>query len=184
MENWRELFDEVYHQPPPATNEEVAALLGALAQPLSDAELEETVRSQRNPFSPGDDLFSRWAPFDPRSWSFFSVALPGAYESLLRWSNGPSVRTGSREFGFFGSLELREYLLAYNFPEYMPGAIPIGLDGGGVFAAFDTRGGLQNDEYPILATAAGNLGFEDATLISVAFKSFCTGRTAIGSLGT
>jgi hypothetical protein len=68
---------------------------------------------------------------------------------------------------------MREYLLAYQFPHYMPGAVPLGLDGGGIFAVFDTRAGLRDGEYPILASGAGDLCWDDAVPLAASFAQFC-----------
>jgi hypothetical protein len=77
------------------------------------------------------------------------------------------------EFGFFGTNEIREYLLAYHLPQYMPMTVPLGLDGSGNFALLDVREPMVKGEYPILVAAAGNLCFDDARRAAGAFEQFC-----------
>jgi hypothetical protein len=77
------------------------------------------------------------------------------------------------EFGFFGTHEIRECLLAHHLPQYMPMTVPLGLDGSGNFALLDVREPMVNGEYPILVAAAGNLGFEDARRAADTFEQFC-----------
>ena len=68
------------------------------------------------------------------------------------------------------------------FPEWMPGAIPFALNGGGVFYVFDMRQQPQNGEYPILMAEAGTLDFEYAKLIGNSFLEVCQGTTNIEDL--
>ena len=90
--------------------------------------------------------------------------LPPSYVELLKLSNGGGITIGDREIAFFSPTEMREYLVAYQFPHYIPGALPFGLNGGGVFYVFDMREPMKASDYPILAAAAGNLVYDDAPL--------------------
>jgi hypothetical protein len=63
------------------------------------------------------------------------------------------------EFGWLG-LDMADYLTAYEFSEYMPGALPIALDGGGGFYALDCRSDGVNRSQPIVWSHSGNLGWE------------------------
>jgi hypothetical protein len=73
---------------------------------------------------------------------------------------------GDRTFSpMFTTLTVRDYLLSYMVPEYMPGSLHFAFDGGGCFFLFDMRGEPVEDEYPILFVSAGNLGYEDAVLL-------------------
>jgi len=105
-----------------------------------------------------------------------SEPLPEDLVAFLCWSDGAAWRTGSREFSSFGCKEIREYMLAYEFPEYMPGAIPLGLDGGGIFCALDLRAGSSSSLY---AAGSGNLDWNDVCYLAPTFTDFCRGTSRI-----
>jgi hypothetical protein len=114
-----------------------------------------------------DELFalSGWWPS--------ARAMPDDYRSFLRWSNGPAVDWYDWSFGFFSTVDIVTYHAEYNFRTYMADAVPIGFDGGGVFACYDVRG--LADGMPIVMASAGNLGFEDARFVAATLFEF-TGR--------
>ena len=177
---WPTLFDEVFERAAPAD----AAAVGAVLAPLSAGEVAAVVAELRNPWPPTSPHFATYRPLDPSKWSLPRPPLPTSYVDFLAWSDGASWRTGQREFSCFGCKHLREYLLHYHFPQYMPGALPIGLDGGGVFGVFDLR-----DDPPrngpsdaVWAIGSGNLGWEDAVKVADSFVEFCRGRTAVGDV--
>ncbi len=72
-------------------------------------------------------------------------------------------------------------LLAYELPEYMPGAMPIAFDGQGTFFLFDMRQPAVGGEYPIVRAHAGYLGWEAEAsgVIADSFLAMCRGRTEI-----
>lgn len=105
------------------------------------------------------------------------IRVPAEYKELLRHANGGLLANGRREFGFFGMKELREYYLNYLFPMYMPGALPIGLNGGGVFYAYDLRS-LENT--PVVACQAGVLSWEDAVFLGQSLAEVFSKDTDIG----
>ena len=170
--DWKAVFTTC-SSAPPATDEDLRQLAEDLRRPLSPREIETVNAEQRNPFNVSDPLAHRWRPFDAALWCMPSGQLPPSYESFLRTSNGGPVRTGAMEFSFFATHELRGMMLGYHLPEYMPMAIPLGLDGSGNFVLFDARAPLRAGEYPVLFAAAGNLCFEDARLLSTSFEGFC-----------
>lgn len=176
--DWDSTFSES-QRPRGATAEELDSFARDLRRPLDPAEIREARASQTNPWPAGHELHNSYQPLDPSTWRVPSVTLPASYRSLLAWSNGPWVRRDERELGFFGTADVREYLLAYQFPHYMPGAVPIAFDGGGVFACFDTRGGLVDGEYPILVAASGDLDYASALPAAASLVEVCTGRTPI-----
>lgn len=51
--------------------------------------------------------------------------------------------------------------MGYDFPQYMPGALPFASDGDGGFYVFDMRHAAIEGEYPVLTVEAGNLGYDD-----------------------
>lgn len=75
----------------------------------------------------------------PSDWVVSLRDLPSSYVDLLCYSDSGGIVNGEREIGYFGSSELREYLLSYQFPDYMQGCLPFGMNGGGVFYIFDMR---------------------------------------------
>ncbi|NOK63443.1 MAG: hypothetical protein GFH27_549347n2 [Chloroflexi bacterium AL-W] len=87
-----------------------------------------------------------------------------------------------REIGFFGAHDIRAYLLNYHFPEYMPLAVPFGLNGGGVFYVFDMRNPPSDREFPILASSAGVLDFDDSPIIAYSLAELFAGTDHIEDL--
>jgi hypothetical protein len=104
--------------------------------------------------------------------------LPPSYLSLLRWSDGGSFVNGDHRFDpFLPCSRLREYLLGYHVPQYMPGALPFALDGGGGFYLFDMRAGPVRGEYPLLYAGASNLRYDDAVAVASSLIEACRGTT-------
>lgn len=107
---------------------------------------------------------------------------------MLRWSNGGWCRNGEREFGFFptdhptGSV--REMLLAYCLPEVMPSALPFAFNGGGVFYLFDMRKEAKNDEFPIVCSHVGSIGWDldDYVVVADSFLAACQGKVDVENL--
>lgn len=92
--------------------------------------------------------------------------LPNSFLELLKLSNGGSLENDEREIGVFGDQSLREYLLEYQFPDHMPGCLPFGLNGGGVFYIFDMREPATDGEFPILVASSGALDLDDALVVA------------------
>ena len=180
--DWLKVFEEVQHRPPGATANDLAALIAALERPMSPEEVREHIVWQTNPRPANRPGRASDQPIDPTGWALPAAPLPQSYLELLQWSNGPSFLTGERQFTFFGCGDMRDYLVHYQFPEYMPGAIPLGMDGGGLFAAFDTRAGLIDGEYPILVTPASVLDYEDARVVASSLVDFCEGTSSIADV--
>ena len=178
MSEWARLFDEAQLEPP-ATEDDLRLLQDDLSRPLSEPEAVDIVAQQSCPWPVGHPYRAGWVTLDPRLWKLPDLELPSSYLSFLRWSNGPWVRSGDRECGSLATGKVREYMLAYHFPHYMPAAVPLGLDGGGVFAVFDGRQMQPDNEYAILSVHAGNLGYHEARVVGTSFTDFCLGTTPI-----
>jgi hypothetical protein len=74
---------------------------------------------------------------------------------------------------------LREFLVSYHVPQYMPLAVPFAFNGGGVMYLFDMRDPPASDgEYPILCAHAGCLTFDphDSPKVADSFPEVCRGR--------
>lgn len=173
--DWPNAFDEQYPAAG-ASQEELEWFVEDVRRPLVLGEAEEITRRQGNPFGREDPLYSHYRPCDPSAWIIPSTPLPLSYLSFLSWSNGGEFRTGARWFQFFSTREVREHLLAYHLPEYMPGVLPFAMDGGSLFYMFDMRRGPVSGEYPVLVAAGGNLGYDDARAIAGTFIDACVGR--------
>ena len=65
--------------------------------------------------------------------------LPNSYIDLLAISHGGAIAVGDREISYFEKDSMRNYMIDYQFPVYMPSALPFGLNGGGIFYVFDMR---------------------------------------------
>jgi len=174
---WAKLFSKRFPAKG-ATKAELSALVASISQPLSEAEVRAINVSQRNPFQKKHPLHATWKPFDPLKWQIPARPLPASFLDFLKWSNGGAFISGKRTFDpIFSTKTLRDYLVAYNVPQYMPGALPFGFDGGGTFYLFDMRADPVGGEYPVLFTAAGNLGYDDAALVADSFPEACQGTT-------
>jgi hypothetical protein len=137
------------------SKEEISTLNSFLQSPLSAAEIDDIATR-----------FSGTYSRHPSTWEITIKDLPSSYIDLLAFSNGGGISNGAREIGFFGKKELREYLLEYHFPVWMPFCLPFGLNGGGVFYVFDMREPSVCGEYPIVAASSGALSFDDAVHIA------------------
>lgn len=110
--------------------------------------------------------------FDASNWHLPIGKFPPSYICFLRWSNGGSFQNGAMQFEpFFTPQEIREYLLNYEFPAYLPNAVPIGFDGGGIFYILDMREPPIQGEYPIFMIGAGALFWEEAVWIADTFET-------------
>lgn len=169
--DWSLIFDRVYPNSG-ASELEIVDLQASALRPLNTDELTQIRARQRNPFPKRDPFHSIWRPFDPAQWLIPTAPFPDNYLNCLRWSNGGECWTGERCFQFFSTDELRDTMLAYNVPEYMPGAIPFAFNGGGTFYMFDVRKPSVRGEYPIICSRAGSMGFSDDSFLQIA-ESFC-----------
>ncbi|MNN24513.1 hypothetical protein D3C81_1379480 [compost metagenome] len=129
--NWKSIFEVSYQKCYGLPEDQLVHFLTQWHMPLSKEEIAEISRNQRNPFPVSDPLHNLYQPFDPAKWSIPNNPLPADYLDFLRYSNGGEFGNGMRHFQFFDADELRSLLLAYEFPEYMPGAVPFATDGCG-----------------------------------------------------
>lgn len=152
---WDKVFEGA--QPKPgASEEEIAQFVATVGQPLSAEEVDYVNRSQRNPWPASNPFHATWRPFDPLQWQMPNRPLPASYLSFLRWSNAGHFQNGGRLFQMFGT-GLRNMMISYNMPQYMPGALPFAFNGGGVFYLFDMRAPAVGGEYPIHCAHAGSV---------------------------
>ena len=177
---WDKVFTKRYRAKG-ATEAELRSLVSSVLSPLTGEEVAAIAASQSNPFPASDPLHGFYKPFDPRAWRLPATPLPASYLDFLRWSNGGEFLNGDRCFSpFFAAGQVRGYLLGYNIPQYMPGAVPFAFDGGGRFYLFDMRQGPIDGEYPVLFVGAGNLGYDDAVHAGTSFIDACTRSTDPG----
>jgi SMI1 / KNR4 family (SUKH-1) len=185
--DWASIFDEAYPEPG-APEAMVAQFVATIGETLSAVEIRKVNAGQTNPFPRRDLLFNTWRPFDAAAWSVPDRPLPASYLSFLRWSNGGEFRTGERWFQFFPTLDpghgVRAMLLAYHIPQYMPGALPIAFNGGGMFYLFDMRQPAAGDEYPVVCAHSGNLRWNPAAcrLVANSFEEACRGARNVDDL--
>ena len=152
MMKWLEEVDEFSKEGPPLGEAELNGIDVFLSAPMNADELRELT-----------EFCKTAGGIDCSKWSISEFRLPDEYKALLRIADGVSLVNGEREGSFFGRGDLRDYYLRYQFPEYMAEALPIGLNGGGVFYAYDFRNGL--DDPPIIAAASGVLDWEDSVVL-------------------
>ena len=158
--DWESVFQHVAKEPQ-ATDDEIAYLQESVLAVLTESEIAEINSQQQNPFPASDPLHDKYQPFDPSQWDILKRPFPESFVEFLRWSNGGNFVRGERNFCMFGTQSIREYLLAYQIPEYMPGAVPFAFDGAGGFYLFDMRDEPIDGEYPIVMAHSGSLGWDD-----------------------
>jgi hypothetical protein len=166
--NWAALFDEAYPEPPVPpqylTGEVIEDYLFA---PPSEEELK--------------DLVAR--DVVPTFWEITRRPLPPSYKAFLGWSNGGTFVTGDREFQMLKVQELREYLLLYDVPQHMPGAVPFGLDGDGAFYLFDLRDPPgDRGEYPVLYAPSKDLGYGSAVVLGRSLEDVLRDKRSPGEV--
>lgn len=88
--------------------------------------------------------------------------LPSEFLELLQYSNGGGIINGQREFGFFSLHEIRPYYLVYGFVKWAPYFLPVALNGGGKFYAYDVR---DSKNIRIVAVSSGDLSYESAAYL-------------------
>ncbi|QDV69045.1 hypothetical protein Poly24_27590 [Rosistilla carotiformis] len=169
--DWDNVFQHVAKEVP-ATEDDIAYLQVSVLAPLTKSEIAEINSQQQNPFAVGDPLHDKYQSFDPSQWYIPRRQFPDAFVEFLRWSNGGNFFRGEREFGIFGIKSLREYLLGYQIPEYMPGAVPFAFDGCGGFYLFDMREAMVDGEYPIVMAHSGSLGWDEDDQVRLADTFF------------
>lgn len=110
----------------------------------------------------------------------FNAATPDAYLDFLRWSNGGEFCTGERTFYPMLPCEeiVRDWILGYSLPLYVPMAFPFALNGGGSFFAFGMREESVGGEYPVIFIDSGARDYACAAPVAASFLEACRGRTA------
>lgn len=182
--DWSSIFDES-RPASGASDADIDRFVATIGQPLSVAEVAEVNCSQRNPFPASDPLYATYRPFDPSNWMMPNRPLPPDYLSFLRWSNGGWCRAEDREFGFFPTAHptggVREMILAYHLPQYMPGAVPFAFNGGGTFYLFDMREPADRGNYPVVCAHAGaqGWGLSEHWVIADSFEAACRGSVNV-----
>jgi hypothetical protein len=165
--DWWSVFERIMPAAP-ATDDDIEFLQNGVLAPLTPEEVAAAVAVQHNPFPVSDPLRGSYKPFDPAAWILPRRRFPSAFAEFLQWSNGGCFSNDVRELDIFGTSSIRDYLLGYNLPQYMPGAVPFAFDGGGGLFLFDMRGDPQGDEFPIVFSHSGNLGWDEDEHIFVA----------------
>lgn len=147
----------VNHKSEAITEDALSSAASFLGAPLNKEEISEL-----------DNLCSSNSDINYLNWELPNYVLPCEYIELLKFSNGGNFNNGDREIGFFGLSEIRDYYLRYLFPEYQPGAIPIGFNGGGTFYAYDLRN--PTDTPTIIATSSGCLDWDEIAVLGTSLK--------------
>ncbi|MBP1990886.1 SMI1/KNR4 family protein [Paenibacillus eucommiae] len=177
--NWNAVFEKEYMKIDGLSKDDLQRFLCAWNMPMSEEEIAEIVERQQNPFPVTDPLYSQYKPFDPSRWTLPQKKLPISYIDFLQYSNGGEFVNGERYFQFFSAADFRVMNLAYEFPEYMRGAVSLGMDGCGNHYIFDMREDMMDGEYPIVAAHSGNLGYEDCKKIADSLADLCRGTTSV-----
>ncbi|MAX35765.1 MAG: SMI1/KNR4 family protein [Gimesia sp.] len=165
--DWENVFQYVAKDIP-ATVDDITYLQKSVLAPLTKSEIVEINSQQQNPFSVSDPLHEKYQTIDPSKWDIPMRQFPDAFVAFLEWSNGGNFLRGEREFNMFCTKSIRGYLLAYQIPAYMPGAVPFAFDGGREFYLFDMREEMNDGEYPILMAHSESLGWDQDDAIRIA----------------
>lgn len=176
---WQLIFDEPFYRLEAANDFQIRHLTDNLFRPIAPAELKKL----KDSFSrlPADsDWFEKH--FAASEFRIPNGPLPDSYISFLKWSNGGHFNLGDRVWQMWSSEELRRDLL--NVTMWMPCALPIAMNGGGVYYLIDMREPPVNGEYPIVAAHAGNLSWDadSCTHVADSFVEACVDWRNIESL--
>lgn len=178
MIDWESLFEHANPEKG-ASLTKTAGFVAGLGLPMTRAEIERVNATQRNPWLPTQPEHATWQPFDPGAWVMpKDRPVPPSYRSFVRYSDGGSFQNGDRLFQMWGT-GLREFLLCYNVPQYMPLAVPFAFNGCGVMYLFDMREPPgAHGEYPIICAGAGCLTFDPhySPKVADSFPEVCVGR--------
>lgn len=137
-----------------------------LGEPLSEYEKIEL----NNVCGGTDDI-------DFMRWELPRYVLPNELVELLKVSNGGLFYNGEREIGVFGLEYIRDYYLRYLFPEFQPGAVPFGFNGGGIFYAYDLRN--PSNFPPIIAISSGCLEWGESVVLGHSLEEVFSKSTDI-----
>lgn len=135
------------------------------ADPASDAQLDDLAATLGNLLGL-DDAF----------------VLPRGLSHVLRIGITVCVRRVEGryiELGWLG-LDMGDFVTEYEFGEYMPGALPVALDGGGGFYCLDTRTAPNDGMQPVVWSHSGNLGWraDEVRAIAADFESLLSDARA------
>ncbi|TWT29976.1 SMI1/KNR4 family protein [Blastopirellula retiformator] len=157
----------------PATDAEIAAFVESVFAPLTAQELEELHAEHRAIV--GEGSFD--PPFNPAIWPLPNRRLPESYLAFLQYSNGGSFSGDNRDFDpLFTTNQVRQYMLFYSIPHWMPLSAPIGFDGGGTFYLLDMRDDPIDGDYPVLFANACNLGYDEAVKLADSFSELIANK--------
>lgn len=145
---WSIHFEHQFIKYPEATGEQIANFLNTWSIKLSEQEIHEIQQRQVNPFPKSSPFYDQYQPLDPVGWHLPQGQFPDSYIELLKYSNGGEFQNGERCFQFFNTEDLREMNLAYELPEYMPGAVSFAMDGCGNHYMFDMREEKETTNIP------------------------------------
>jgi hypothetical protein len=160
-----------------ASEAELQAFVSSHGKPLTAEEVHTVIDAQAHPSQDSGPAQASDKRIEPRKWQIPARPLPLSYLSLLKWSNGGSFYNGHRGFNFLSTSAVREFLLNYCFPEYMPGAMPFAFDGDNNFYLFDMRSDPVEGEYPILFVRGENLSYANAVQVASSLREACQGKT-------
>ncbi|MBP1177543.1 hypothetical protein JOE49_004795 [Paenibacillus sp. PvR133] len=176
---WSIQFEQPFVISQEATDEQIANFLKTWNIKLSEQEIHEIKQRQVNPFPKSSPFYDQYKPLDPVGWHLPQGQFPDSYMEFLKYSNGGEFQNGERYFQFFNTEDLREMNLAYELPEYMPGAVSFAMDGCGNHYMFDMREEKRNNEYPVLFAHSGSLGYDECEQVAHSFIELCTEKWAL-----
>ncbi|MGC4046208.1 MAG: SMI1/KNR4 family protein [Armatimonas sp.] len=158
----------------PATEQEIALFVQTVFAPLNSEEQREAAEYDQYM----GEIDPSYSGFCLSRWQFPIYPLPESYLNFLQFSNGGFFEGKNRFLNLFKTSEVREMMLGYGVPYWMPNVCTIGFDGGGNLYLFDMRLPQVNGDYPIWLVHAGDMNFEDAQQIASSFTEFI--NTALG----
>ena len=179
--NWETIFDDIDGERNQYIDEDLISFQSNWNKPLSEKELIDLRENNQKPAS-WKDINGPWVSIKFETWVFPQYKFPLEFMELIKEYSGCAFLKGEREFSVFGPEDLREMNIAYELPEYMQGAVSIGLDGSGNHIVFDMRAKSENNNYKVYGVHSGCLEWEDAILLAPDFVTFVNGTSNIDEL--
>ncbi|GEM_PF-3383546 len=179
---FKDIFDKIDGDYQQVTEKVLIQFQDEWNLPLSDVEINELRKNDNQPSYWNREIYGKWEPKKFENWTFPNGRFPQEFIRLMKYYGGCNFLKGDREFCVFGIEELRAMNIAYELPEYIEGAVSIGLDGAGNHVIFDMRQVKTMHHYKIYGVHSSNLDWGSAKLLANNFLEFLNGTQNIDKI--